>query len=35
MPEEGSYRERSKPPLSLVLWAVGWTTFLVILARWA
>ena len=35
MSEKFRCRERSRPPLSLVLLAVGWTTFLVMLARWA
>jgi hypothetical protein len=35
MSEQFRYRERSRPPLSLILWAVGWTTLLVVLARWA
>ena len=35
MCEECRWRQRGRPPLSLILWLAGWTMFLVALARWA
>jgi hypothetical protein len=35
MCDECRLRQRSRPPLSLVLWFIVLTAFLVALARWA